>query len=142
VYQAGKRRSQETASQIAKTLLRLKETLPKNKEEWGQVVKNPKHPFTAALLTGFLILLMELSGFGIYVIMAWILGNLVLNPFGWVLIPLTVAIVLTYRSYFKRDRLDKLKKQIKELEIKRDTGEITSEEFENRKNKLLADFFD
>ena len=141
-FEAGKKRAKGAAKEIAKTLLKLKDTLPKDRKEWGQVVTNPKHPFTAALLTFLLILLMELSGFGIFMVTTWILSHLILNPVGWVLVPLIVAIVFLFRSHFKRDKLEKLKVKLKELEHQRDLGEITQEEFETRKNKLFTEFFD
>lgn len=141
-YEVGKKRAREAVHQIVKTLLKLKDTLPKDKKEWGQVVTNPKHPFTAALLTGLVILLMELSGFGIFMVIPWILSHLILNPVGWVLVPLVVAIAFLFRRFFKRDKLEKLKVKLKELEHQRNVGEITQEELEIQKNKLLTEFFD
>ncbi|MFN8491021.1 MAG: hypothetical protein U0350_25730 [Caldilineaceae bacterium] len=141
-FDTNKKRVKDATSEIAKSLLKLKNTLPKNKEEWGQVVKNPKHPFTATLLSALIILLMELSGFGIFMVITWILANLVLNPIGWFLIPLIVAIGFTYRSYFKRDRLNELKVKLSELEHKRDQGEITQEVYEVERNRLLSNYFE
>ncbi|MBN2285944.1 MAG: hypothetical protein JXI43_05810 [Tissierellales bacterium] len=141
-FDAGKKRIKEATSEIAKTLLKLRKTLPKDRKEWGKVVTNPKHPFTAALLVGIAILLMELSGFGIFMVITWILGNLILNPIGWLLVPLVVAVGFAFRRYFKRDKLEKLKTKLKELEQRRDLGEITLEEFETRKNQLFTEFFD
>jgi hypothetical protein len=141
-YEAGKKRAKEVANQIVKTLLKLRDTLPKDSAEWGQVVTDPKHPFTAFLLTGLVILLMELSGFGIFMVIPWILSHLILNPVGWVLVPLVVAIGFSFRKYFNRDKLEKLKAKLKKLEHQRDVGEIVQEEFETRKNRLFVEFFD
>jgi len=141
-YEAGKKSAEKAAQQIVKTLIKLKDTLPKNGKEWGQVVTNPKHPFTAFLLTGLVIVLMELSGFGIFMAVTWILSNLILNPVGWVLVPLVVAIGFSFRGYFKRDKITKLKDKLKKLERQRDVGELTQEEFEIQKDKLLREFFD
>ena len=77
--EAQKKRLKDAASEIAKSLLTLRDTFPKNREQWGEVVRNPKHPFTAALLSALLILLMELSGFGIFMVITWILANLILR---------------------------------------------------------------
>lgn len=141
LYGSAKKKVKDSTGKIAKTLVSLKDTLPKNKEEWKEVIKNPKHPFTAALLAGLLILMMELSGFGIFMAITWILGNLILNPIGWVLIPLIVAIAFKYRSHFKSDKLDKFKERLRELEQKKESGEITDDDFELEKNKLLGEFF-
>ena len=141
-YEAGKKRAEKVANQVVKTLVKLKDTLPKDGKEWGQVVTNPKHPFTAFLLTGLVIVLMELSGFGIFMAVTWILSNLILNPVGWVLVPLVVAIGFSFRGYFKRDKIEKLKVRLKELEHQLDVGELTQEEFEIQKDKLLKEFFD
>ena len=140
-YKVGKKRAKEAVDQIVKTLLKLKDTLPKDREEWGQVVTDSRHPFTAFLLTGLVILLMELSGFGIFMVIPWILSHLILNPVGWVLVPLVVAIGFSFRGYFRRDKLEKLKAKLKELEHQRDVGEIAQEEFEIRKNNLFTEFF-
>ncbi len=75
-------------------------------------------------------------------VIPWILSNLILTPFGWVLVPLVVAIGFSFRRYFRRDKLEKLKVKLNELERQRDVGEITQGEFEISKNNLLADFFD
>ncbi len=141
-FEANKKRVKEAAREISKSLLKLKNTLPKSREEWSQVVTNPKHPFTAALLSALLILLMELSGFGIFVVITWILANLILNPLGWFLVPLIVAIGFTYRAYFKQDKLRELKVKLAELERKQERGEISQEVFEAARDKLLSDYFE
>jgi hypothetical protein len=141
-YKAGKKHAEKVTQQIAKNLLKMKETLPKDGKEWGQVVTNPKHPFTAFLLTGLAIALMELSGFGIFAAVTWILAHLILNPVGWVLVPLVVAVGFSFRGYFKRDKIEKLKNKLKEFEHQRDIGELTQEEFEIQKDKLFKEFFD
>ena len=122
-------------------MTKLRDTLPKNREEWGQVVTNPQHPFTATLLVGLALILMEMSGFGIFLIVTWILGNLILSPLGWVLVPLVVAIAFAYRRYFKREKMRELKNQLDELEHRRDEGELTDEEFEAAREELLSRYF-
>ncbi len=60
-------------TKLSKTIVKLRKTLPKNKDEWSDVIKNPKHPFTAALLSGLVILLLELFGFSIFMALTWLL---------------------------------------------------------------------
>ncbi len=129
-YEESKKQLKGAITEITKSLLKLKDSLPKNTDEWSQVVKNPKHPFTATLLTGLIIVLMEFSGFGAFMVTTWILSHLILNPVGWVLIPLIVAIVFSYRRYFKQDRLKKVKECIAELDNRRIAGEITQDEYD------------
>jgi hypothetical protein len=139
--EGSKERLRKLAKELAKTLTKLRETLPKDREEWGQVVRNPKHPFTATLLVGILIIVMELSGFTVFLVVTWILGNLILNPMGWVLVPLVVAIAFAYRRHFKREKMKELQDQLDELERKRDAGEISDEEFEVAKEELFSKYF-
>ena len=47
-----KQKAKQLVEKLSKTLLELKDTLPKDKEQFKDVVKNPKHPFTVTLLTG------------------------------------------------------------------------------------------
>lgn len=138
-YEEGRKQFKGAVTEITKSLLKLKESLPKNTAEWSQVVKNPKHPFTAALITGLVIVLMELSGFGVFMVITWILSNLILNPVGWVLVPLIVAIGFTYRRHFKKDKLTKVKDCIAELERRRIAGEINQEEYETERDKCIQD---
>jgi len=126
--------------QISSKLMELKKTLPKDKDEWGAVVKDPKHPFTAALLSALVLILLEASGFGIFVAVTWILGNLVLNPLGWMLIPLVVAIVVQNRNKFRSERIKEIKEKLNDLENEKEYGEITEEEFDLRKKRLFEDF--
>lgn len=141
VLDTGKKQLQDAAKQLSKTLLGLRTTLPKNRDEWTKVVTDPRHPFTATLLTGSVIVLMELSGFGIFMLVTWLLANLILNPVGWLLAPLIVAIAFTYRRHFRKAKLDELKQKMQELETQRDCGEMSTDEFEAARNKLFSDFF-
>ena len=140
-FEGSKKELQRFAKEISKTIVKLGEPLPKDKEELGKIVTNPKHPFTAALLTGLVILMMELSGFGIFMAVTWILGNLILNPVGWVLIPVVVAIAFKFRGHFTRNKLSALKEKLNELEQERDAGILTGEEFEIARDKLLSEYF-
>lgn len=141
VLEESRKQLQGAAQQITKTLLALKNTLPKNRDEWTEVVTNPAHPFTATLLAALAILLMELSGFSIFIAATWILANLILNPLGWFLIPLVIAIVFSYRTYFQQERLSGLKAQLAELDQRRDKGELSQESYEVARNTLFAHFF-
>ena len=137
--------SKEKVKKITKIvsdhLVELKETLPKSKEELKEAIQNPRHPFTAALLAGLVIMAMELSGFGIFMAMTWIIGNLILNPLGWVLIPIIVAIGVHYYSRFKDERFNDLKAAMKELEEKKLKSEISEDEYKKLRDELLVKYF-
>lgn len=137
--------SKEKVKKIAKilseNLVELRETLPKNTEELKEAIQNPRHPFTAALLAGLVILAMELSGFGIYLVIPWIIGNLILNPLGWILIPIIVAIVVHYYNRLKGDKFNELKEALKDLEEKKLKSEISEEEYKKQRDELLAKHF-
>lgn len=136
-----KKELQKITKEIANTIVKMRDTLPKSKEELAEVVKNPKHPFTAALLSGLVILMMELSGFGVFMAATWILSNLILNPVGWVLIPVVIAITFAFRGHFNRNKLSELKEKLQKLEEQRDAGILSEEEFEQAKDKLLSEYF-
>lgn len=140
-YEVNKDKAKTISKRVAKSIMHLKDTLPRNKEELKQVVKNPKHPFTAALLTGLLILVMELSGIGVFLALTWILGNLILNPLAWVLIPTIVAIAIAYRHYFKREKVDELRKRLNELEELHNKGDLSREKYEQEKEQLISEYF-
>lgn len=140
-YTQSKKEFKRITKEISKTIIKLRETLPKDKSEWGNIVSNPKHPFTAALLSGLVVLMLELSGFGIFMALTWILGNLILNPVGWVLIPVVVGIVFYYRDSFTKNKITDLKEQLKDLEVKRDVGDLSDGEYEEAKDKLLSGYF-
>ncbi len=137
--------SKEKVKKITKIvsdhLVELKETLPKSKEELKEAIQNPRHPFTAALLAGLVIMAMELSGFGIFMAMTWIIGNLILNPLGWVLIPIIVAIGVHYYSRFKDERFNDLKAAMKDLEEKKLKSEISEDEYKKLRDELLVKYF-
>ena len=84
---------------------------------------------------------MELSGFGIFMAMTWIIGNLILNPLGWVLIPIIVAIGVHYYSRFKDERFNDLKAAMKELEEKKLKSEISEDEYKKLRDELLVKYF-
>jgi hypothetical protein len=140
-FEGSKKELQRVAKEISKSIVKLRDTLPKNKEDLAEVVKNPRHPFTAALLSGLVILMLELSGFGVFMAVTWILGNLILNPVGWVLIPVVVAIAFAFRSYFSRNKLKGLKERLAGLEQQRDTGILTIDEYEASRDELLSEYF-
>ena len=84
---------------------------------------------------------MELSGFGIYLAIPWIIGNLILNPLGWILIPIIVAIVVHYYNRLKGDKFNELKEALKDLEEKKLKSEISEEEYKKQRDELLAKHF-
>jgi|GEM_PF-4569519 len=136
-----KEKIKELTKVISDHLVELKDTLPKNTDELKEVIQNPRHPFTAALLAGLVILAMELSGFGIFVAISWIIGNLILNPIGWILIPIIVAIGVKYYNHFKGEKFQELKATLKDLEDKKAKGEISEEKYKMQRDELLAKHF-
>jgi len=140
-YTQSKKEIKRITKEISKSIIKLRSTLPKDKNEWANIVSNPKHPFTAALLSGLVLMMLELSGFGVFMALTWIIGNLVLNPVGWVLIPIVVAVVFHYRDSFTKNKISNLKEQLNELEKKRDSGDLNEVEFEEAKDDLLSGYF-
>ena len=136
-----RQQSSRFGRQVAKSLIQMKDTLPRDKEAIKDVIKTPNHPFTAALLTGLAILAMELSGFGVFAFATWILAHLILNPVGWVLIPIVAAIAIAYRNSFKRERIDELRKEIGILDQSIAGGTISRGEYEMLRDQLLSRHF-
>ena len=137
----GEEKAKEITKRLTNKLIELKDTIPKDKDQLKEVVTNPKHPFTAALLTGLLLIIMEFSGFGVFMLITWILGNLILNPVGWVLIPVIVAIVIKHRNIFKKSKIEDIKRKLLELEEKLNSGKITKEQYEIEKEIILTEAF-
>ena len=77
---AAKRSAKAAAKNLSNALIEIKETVPKSREELVTVIRNPGTRFTATLLSGAVLVLMEMSGFGIFIVLAWVLANLILNP--------------------------------------------------------------
>jgi len=140
-YTHSKKEIKRLTKELSKAVIKLRKTLPKNKDEWSNVITNPKHPFTAALLSGLVILLLELSGFGIFMALTWILGNLILNPLGWVLIPLVVGIVFYYRELFTKNKINDLKEKLNNLQEQHNAGNLNDSEYDKAKEELLASHF-
>ena len=136
-YAVNRDRAKKVSREVARTIAEARKHLPKDRDEWGEVLRNPRHPFTLAVLTGLVLVAMELSGFGIFLAVTWILGNLILNPVGWVLIPLIVAVAVMYRDRLRREKLKALKSKLDALDQQRDSGEITDEQCRRAKQELL-----
>ena len=141
LYSEQKKRLKPLIKRLTKLIIEAKDHIPKNKEDLSIAIKNPKHPFTASVITALVILLMELSGFGIFLVMAWLLGNLVLTPIGWVLIPIVVAVTFTHRKSLKNKRMKEFGRLIKALEEKLNNNIITKEEYEVKKEELFNQYF-
>lgn len=136
-----KNKALELGKQLARTLILLKDTLPRDKVALKEAISNPQHPFTAALLAGLVILAMELSGFGVFAFATWVLAHLLLNPVGWVLVPVVVAVALAYRNGFKKESIDELRVSIGELDRRVAEGSISRGEYEVLRDQLLATHF-
>jgi uncharacterized membrane protein len=87
------------------------------------------------------LIALEMTGFGVFIAVVWILGNLILNPIGWVLIPVVVAIALVHRSRFRTEIREKLKQELDELHQRRETGQLTDEEYKAQRAELIAKYF-
>lgn len=136
-----KQKASKLGKQLAKSLIQMKNTLPKDKNGLKEVVTNPQHPFTAAVLAGLVILAMELSGFGVFAFATWVLAHLILNPVGWVLAPVVVAVALAYKNGFKKENIDQLRASIVELDRNVADGKISRSEYEILRDQLLAAHF-
>jgi len=97
-YAVNRDRAKKVSREVSRTITEARQHLPRDRSEWSEVLRNPRHPFTLAVITGLALVAMELSGFGIFLALTWILGNLILNPVGWVLVPLLVAVAVMYPS--------------------------------------------
>ena len=140
-YIQSKKEVKRLTKELSKTIIKLRKTLPKDKKEWSTIVTNTRHPFTAALLSGLIILMLELSGFGIFMALTWILGNLILNPVGWVLIPIVVAVVFHYRDLFAKNKISGLKEQLNNLQAQHEAGDLNDDDYGKAKDDLLANHF-
>jgi uncharacterized membrane protein len=129
------------ARSVTDAIVDVRKTLPRDRSEWRTVIRNPRHPFTAAVLTGLVLIALEMTGFGVFIAVVWILGNLILNPIGWVLIPAVVAIALVHRSRFRTEIREKLKQELDALHQRREAGELTDEEFKAQRAELIAKYF-
>lgn len=129
------------ARSTADAIVDVRRTLPRDREEWAAVIRNPRHPFTAAVLTGLVLVALELTGFGVFLALAWILGSLILNPIGWILIPAVVAIALAHRSRFRTELREQLKHDLDELQRRREAGELSEDEFRAARSELISKYF-
>lgn len=136
------REARRLAKVVARALVEIRDSAPRTTEDLKNAIRDPRHPFTATLIAGIAIVLMEMSGFGIFMALAWILGNLVLNPIGWVLIVPIIAIVVANRRIFERESFERISDDLKELQSRQDAGELTADEAEKLRREVLAQAFD
>ena len=140
-YTHSKKEIKRLTKELSKKIIQLRKTLPKSKDEWSDIVTNPKHPFTAALLSGLVIIMLELSGFGVFMALTWLVGNLILNPVGWVLIPIVVAIIFHNRDLLTKSKISDLKEQLDNLQSRHVAGDINDVEYDRAKDELLSSHF-
>ena len=136
-YAVNRDRAKKTSREVSRTIIQARQHLPRDKGEWAAVLRNRRHPFTLAVLTGLVIVAMELSGFGIFLALTWILGNLILNPVGWVLIPLLVAVAVMYRNTLRRDKIEALKRKLDDLDQQLQAGTISKEQHREMRREFL-----
>lgn len=140
-FETNKKRAKQATKYTLKQLIKLKKKLPKDKKELKDAIKNPRHPLTASILSGIVLIFLEMSGFSIFLILTWILGNLILNPLGWFLIPIVVAVIFYHRDKFKKNKITEARIKFKLLDAKKKKGKITEQEFKIERNKLISKFF-
>jgi hypothetical protein len=126
---------------VTDAIIDARKTLPRDRDEWATIVRNPRHPFTVAVLTGLVLIALQLTGFGVFIALIWILASLILNPLGWVLIPIVVAIALAHRSRFRTEIREKLKEELDSLYERREAGELNDDEFQARRSEIIARYF-
>lgn len=136
---SSKEKIKRVSKEVSNGIKSAKKSIPKDMNELKAAIQDPRHPFTAAVLAGLVLVAMELSGFGIFVALTWILGNLILNPFSWVLIPIIVAIAFAYKDNFKKETLSTLRDDFDDIESKRDSGIINEEEYRRARERLITD---
>ncbi|MGD8867964.1 MAG: hypothetical protein PVI01_10040 [Gemmatimonadales bacterium] len=129
------------AKSVTDAIVDARNTLPRDRDEWAAIVRNPRHPFTLAVLTGLVLIALQLTGFGVFIALIWILASLILNPLGWVLIPIVVAIALAHRSRFRTEIREKLKEELDNLYAQREAGELSDEEFKEKRSEIIARYF-
>ena len=83
--------------------------------------------------------MLELSGFGVFMALTWIVGNLILNPVGWVLIPIVVAIIFHNRDLLTKSKISDLKEQLDNLQAQHVAGDINDVEYD--KDELHSSHF-
>jgi len=129
------------AKSVADAIVDARNTLPHDRSEWAAIVRNPRHPFTVAVLTGLVLIALQLTGFGVFIALIWILASLILNPLGWVLIPIVVAIALAHRSRFRTEIREQLKQELDALYARREAGELSDEEFKAQRAEIIGRYF-
>lgn len=134
------KKARRISKDIVRMLVSMKSNIPKDREGLRAAIRDPTHPFTASVLTGLLLLAMELSGFGVFMLVTWVLGNLILNPAGWVLLPIVVAIAFAFRRYFTRQNLERLRMANQKLVEQLQRQEIDQEEFNQLQKQLFDDY--
>ena len=141
--QVGKAKSKvkHLARSVTDAIVDARKTLPRDRNEWSAIVRNPRHPFTVAVLTGLVLIALQLTGFGVLIALIWILASLILNPLGWVLIPIVVAIALAHRSRFRTEIREQLKEELDALYERREAGELNDEEFKAQRAEIIARYF-
>ncbi len=135
------REARRLAKVVARALIEIRDSAPRTTDELKVAVRDPRHPFTAALLAGIFIILMEMSGFGVFMALSWILGNIVLNPLGWVLIVPIITIVVANRRIFERESFERISDELKDLQKRQEAGEVTPNEAEELRREILAQAF-
>ena len=59
LYKEQKERLKPLLDRLTKLIIEAKDHVPKNQPDLQEAIKNPRHPFTAAVITAIVILLME-----------------------------------------------------------------------------------
>jgi len=136
-----KSKVEDVTERILESLRNLKQDVPTDTDELRAIANDASHPVTATILSGFVLLASEISGFGVFALVTTILGTIVLTPTGWVFIPAIVYVLFAYRKSLKEENLENLKAKIEKLDSKLEEGEITKDEYRERRNDLIEGHF-
>jgi len=136
-----KSKIEDVTERILESLRDLKEDVPTDTDELQSMANDASHPVTAAILSGLVLLASEISGFGVYALITTILGTIVLTPTGWVFIPAIVYVIFAYRKKLKEQNLINLKSKIEEIDREFEEGDITEEEYRERRNIVIENHF-
>ncbi len=111
--------------------------LPRDRKGLEQAVRDPKHPFTAAVLSALGLGAANVSGFGIFLVISWILGNLILTPGGIALIPVFVMVVRAHRRERLNARARATFDRLAALDRGLENGTVTRDEWTREYRRVI-----
>jgi sugar-specific transcriptional regulator TrmB len=136
-----KKNLQSISAVLKKQFKLLAKEVPKDPGELKKAIRDPQHPFTIAVLTAIALLSMEASGFGIFWIVAWFLGNVILTTVGIVAIPIVVAIWFQYRKTLEQRTFLSIVKELRQMWGQYNNGELSDTDFLEESQKIVSKAF-